>query len=140
MSKRFIQIAAILGALSVAFGAFGAHALKKMIDADSLATFETAVRYQFYHTFALLGTGILYRRMPGKIMEWAGILFISGIVLFCGSLYILAYLSAIQNVGLTGVGAITPLGGVCFIAGWVCICIQAMKPTTHHSRKGSSAD
>lgn len=138
MSKRFIQIAAILGALSVAFGAFGAHALKKMIDADSLATFETAVRYQFYHTFALLGTGILYRRMPGKIMEWAGILFISGIVLFCGSLYILAYLTAIQNVGLKGIGAITPLGGVCFIAGWVCICIQAMKPTAHSSRKGSA--
>lgn len=62
MSKRFIQIAAILGALGVAFGAFGAHALKKMIDADALATYETAVRYQFYHTFALLGTGILYRR------------------------------------------------------------------------------
>ena len=133
MSKRFIQIAAILGALGVAFGAFGAHALKKMIDADALATYETAVRYQFYHTFALLGTGILYRRMPGKLMEWAGILFISGIVLFCGSLYILSYLQAIQNVGLKGIGAITPLGGVCFMVGWVLICLQAMKPSAHGS-------
>ncbi|MFT3705798.1 MAG: DUF423 domain-containing protein [Agriterribacter sp.] len=142
MSKRFIQIAAILGALSVALGAFGAHGLKKILNPEAIATFETGVKYQFYHTFALLGTGILYRRMPGKLMEWAGILFISGIVLFCGSLYLLAYLEAIENVGLKGVGAITPLGGVCFIAGWMCLFLQALKPSTHGSgsSRRSSAD
>jgi uncharacterized membrane protein YgdD (TMEM256/DUF423 family) len=135
MSKRFIQYAAILGALSVALGAFGAHALKKIVEADAVATFETGVRYQFYHTFALLAVGILYRRMPTKIMEWAGILFISGIVLFSGSLYLLTYLNATETVGLKGVGAITPLGGLCFIAGWICLLIQSFKPSVHHQRR-----
>lgn len=139
MSKRFIQYAALLGALSVALGAFGAHSLKKILDESSLATFETGVRYQFYHTFALLAVGILYRRTPTKLMEWAGILFISGIVLFCGSLYILTFLQAVENVGLKGIGAITPLGGVCFIAGWICIFLQALKPSTHVSRKEKSS-
>ena len=134
MSKRFIQYAAILGALSVALGAFGAHALKKIVEADAVATFETGVRYQFYHTFALLAIGILYRRMPGKIMEWAGILFISGIVLFSGSLYLLTYLNATETVGLKGVSAITPLGGLCFIAGWICLLIQSLKPSVRHQR------
>lgn len=139
MSKRFIQYAALLGALSVALGAFGAHGLKKLIDESSLATFETGVRYQFYHTFALLAVGILYRRMPTKLMEWSGILFISGIVLFCGSLYVLTFLQAVENVGLKGIGAITPLGGLCFIAGWICLFIQALKPGTHVSRRERSS-
>ena len=134
MSKRFIRYAAILGALSVALGAFGAHALKKLVEADVVATFETGVRYQFYHTFALLAIGILYRRMPTKIMEWAGILFISGIVLFSGSLYLLTYLNATETVGLKGVGAITPLGGLCFVAGWICLFIQSLKPSVHHQK------
>ncbi|HRO46036.1 DUF423 domain-containing protein [Agriterribacter sp.] len=138
MSKRFIQYAAILGALSVALGAFGAHALKKLVEADTVATFETGVRYQFYHTFALLAVGILYRRMPGKVMEWAGILFISGIVLFSGSLYLLTYLNATETVGLKGIGAITPLGGVCFIAGWVCLLVQSLKPSVHREKKEKS--
>lgn len=140
MSKRFIQYAAILGALSVILGAFGAHALKKLVGADQIITFETGVRYQFYHTFALLAIGILYRRMPGKLMEWAGILFISGIVLFCGSLYILTLLEATENVGLKSIGAITPLGGLCFIGGWTCLFIQALKPHTHGSNRRSSPE
>ncbi|MBX2921586.1 MAG: DUF423 domain-containing protein [Chitinophagaceae bacterium] len=135
MSKRFIQYAALLGALSVALGAFGAHALKKLVDAESVSTFETGVKYQFYHTFALLAIGFLYRRMPGKLMEWSGIFFISGIVLFSGSLYLLTYLNAIENVGLKGVGAITPLGGLCFIAGWICLFIQVTKTSTHSERR-----
>lgn len=134
MSKRFIQYAAVLGALSVALGAFGAHALKAFVEADAVATFETGVRYQFYHTFALLAVGILYRRMPGKAMEWAGIFFVSGIVLFSGSLYLLTYLNATETVGLKGIGAITPLGGVCFIAGWICLFIQSLKPGAQRVR------
>ncbi len=134
MSKRFIQYAAILGALSVILGAFGAHALKKLVEADTVATFETGVRYQFYHTFALLAVGILYRRMPGKVMEWAGIFFISGIVLFSGSLYLLTYFNATETVGLQGIGAITPLGGLCFIAGWICLFIQSLKPGAHREK------
>lgn len=135
MSKRFIQYASILGALSVILGAFGAHALKKFVEADLVATFETGVRYQFYHTFALLAVGILYRRMPGKVLEWAGIFFISGIILFSGSLYLLTYLNTSEIVGLKGIGAITPLGGLCFVAGWICLFIQSTKPNVHRERK-----
>lgn len=135
MSKRFIQYAALLGALSVALGAFGAHALKKIVDAEAVSTFETGVRYQFYHTFALLSVGFLYRRMPGKLMEWAGIFFISGIALFSGSLYLLTYLNATENVGLKGVGAITPLGGICFIAGWICLFVQSLKASGQSERR-----
>lgn len=135
MSKRFIQYAALLGALSVALGAFGAHALKKIVDAEAVSTFETGVRYQFYHTFALLSVGFLYRRMPGKLMEWAGIFFISGIALFSGSLYLLTYLNATENVGLKGVGAITPLGGICFIAGWICLFVQSLKAGGQSERR-----
>ncbi len=135
MSKRFIQYASILGALSVILGAFGAHTLKKFVEADLVATFETGVRYQFYHTFALLAVGILYRRMPGKVLEWAGIFFISGIILFSGSLYLLTYLNTSEIVGLKGIGAITPLGGLCFVAGWICLFIQSTKSNVHRERK-----
>lgn len=136
MSKRFIQYAALLGALSVALGAFGAHALKQFVDPAGIATFETGVRYQFYHTFALLSVGFLYRRMPGKLMEWAGIFFISGIVLFSGSLYVLTFVNATETVGLKGIGAITPLGGVCFIAGWLCLFVQSLKSSGSGSGSG----
>lgn len=138
MSKRFIQLAALLGALSVALGAFGAHALKQLVDAQTVATFETGVRYQFYHSFALLSIGFLYRRMPGKLMEWAGIFFLSGIVLFSGSLYALTFINATENVGLKGIGAITPLGGVCFIAGWLCLFVQSLKSSSGSSEKTKS--
>lgn len=137
MSRRFIQYAALLAALSVALGAFGAHALKKYVDAAGITTFETGVRYQFYHSFALLSVGFLYRRMPGKLMEWAGILFVSGIVLFSGSLYALTFINATETVGLKGIGAITPLGGLCFIAGWICLFVQSLKAPSHHSGERS---
>lgn len=127
MSRRFVRYAAILGALSVILGAFGAHGLKKLVSPEAVATFETGVRYQFYHTFAILALGCLYRRMPGKLMEWSARFFLSGIVLFSGSLYALTFLEATDSVGLKGIGAITPLGGLCFIAGWVCLFIQSMK-------------
>ncbi len=127
MSKRFVRYAAILGALSVILGAFGAHGLKKLVSPEAVATFETGVRYQFYHTFALLSLGFLYRRMPGKLMEWSARFFLSGIVLFSGSLYVLTFLEATDKVGLKGIGAITPLGGLCFIAGWICLFMQSMK-------------
>lgn len=127
MSKRFVRYAAILGALSVILGAFGAHGLKKLVSPEAVATFETGVRYQFYHTFAILALGCLYRRLPGKLMEWSCRLFLSGIVLFSGSLYMLTFLEATENVGLKGIGAITPVGGLCFVAGWICLFIQSLK-------------
>ena len=121
MHKRFLVIAAVLGAWSVALGAFAAHGLKKIAPPESVASFETAVRYQFYHTFALLATGMLFQNFPNKWLKLAGGGFIIGILLFCGSLYILTALAATHSVGLKGIGLITPFGGLFFIAGWVCL-------------------
>jgi uncharacterized membrane protein YgdD (TMEM256/DUF423 family) len=129
MHKTFLTSAAYLGALSVAFGAFGAHALKEMLNPDALAIYETAVRYQFYHVFALLATGILYSYFPNKFISAAGKLFITGIVLFCGSLYALVFIKNAGNTGLYWVGAVTPLGGLGFIAGWVCVAIGIKPPS-----------
>ena len=127
MHKSFLSIAAYLGAVSVAFGAFGAHALKEMLSPDAFAIFETAVRYQFYHVFALLATGILYSYFPNKFISVAGKLFIAGIILFCGSLYALVFIKNADDTGLYWVGAVTPLGGLGFIAGWVCLAIGIRK-------------
>lgn len=121
MHKGFIKTAAIFGALSVAIGAFAAHTLKGSISNYALDIFETAVKYQFYHVFGLLAVGILYSQFPSKTMKWAGYLFIAGIILFSGSLYILTYVKAAVLPGYNWVGAITPLGGLCFILGWIFI-------------------
>jgi uncharacterized membrane protein YgdD (TMEM256/DUF423 family) len=119
MHKGFLQTAAILGALAVALGAFGAHALKKMVPPETVTTFETGVRYQFYHVFALLAVAILFGSFPGKNLQYAGMCFIIGIILFSGSLYALTALSATKTDGLRGIGVITPIGGIFFIIGWV---------------------
>ena len=126
MHKGFLKTAAILGALSVALGAFAAHGLKQILSVDLLQTFETGVRYQFYHVFALLATGILYAAFPGKLIKWAGYLFITGIILFSGSLYLLCYAKH-NELPLNWVGAITPFGGAAFIAGWAMLFIAVFK-------------
>ena len=120
MHKNFLRIAAILGALSVILGAFAAHGLKQVLSADQRQVFETAVRYQFYHVFALLAAGILYKEFPGKFMKWAGYLFIAGIILFSGSLYLLCYAKH-AGYALNWLGAITPFGGAAFVAGWIML-------------------
>jgi len=122
MHKPFLRTAAITGALAVALGAFGAHGLKKILEADLLQVFETAVRYQFYHVFALLAVAILYKEFPGKFMKWAGYLFIVGTILFSGSLYLLCYMKH-NTLPFNWVGAVTPLGGVAFIGGWVLLFV-----------------
>jgi uncharacterized membrane protein YgdD (TMEM256/DUF423 family) len=127
MHKGFLQTAAILGALAVALGAFGAHGLKKIVPAETVTTFETGVRYQFYHVFALLAVAILFGSFPGKNLQYAGVCFIIGIILFSGSLYILTALQATKTVGLRGIGAITPIGGVFFIVGWVFLFLAVLK-------------
>jgi uncharacterized membrane protein YgdD (TMEM256/DUF423 family) len=127
MHKGFLQTAAILGALAVALGAFGAHGLKKIVPAETVTTFETGVRYQFYHVFALLAVAILFGSFPGKNLQYAGVCFIIGIILFSGSLYILTALQATKTVGLRGIGAITPIGGVFFIVGWIFLFLAVMK-------------
>lgn len=119
MHKGYIKTAVLLGALSVALGAFAAHTLKGSISDYAFGIFETAVKYQFYHVFALLIAGILYKDYPGKWVKWSGGLFIVGIVLFSGSLYALAIIKAAVLPGYNWVGAITPFGGLCFILGWI---------------------
>jgi len=121
MHKGYLKTAALLGALSVALGAFGAHGLKKLVPAETVSTFETGVRYQFYHVFALLVVAILFSTYSQRWLTNAAICFITGIILFSGSLYVLTALQATETVGLTGIGAITPIGGVFFIAGWLCM-------------------
>jgi uncharacterized membrane protein YgdD (TMEM256/DUF423 family) len=127
MHKGFLRTAAVLGVLAVTLGAFGAHGLKKIVPPETLGTFETGVRYQFYHTLALLAIAILFEKFPLRSIRYAGICFITGIVLFSGSLYVLTLLQATNTVGLRGIGAITPIGGVFFIAGWVCLFLGVRK-------------
>ena len=123
MHKGFIRTSAILGLLSVALGAFAAHALKQKISDYAVNIFETGVRYQFYHTFALLATGILYKEFRNKFIQWAGILFIIGIILFSGSLYALMYIKGAVIPGYDWIGAITPIGGLSFLIGWACLFV-----------------
>jgi uncharacterized membrane protein YgdD (TMEM256/DUF423 family) len=105
---------AVFGLLGVAFGAFGAHALKDMLTASGrLDTYELAVRYQFYHAFALLAVGILQHYMISKYFKIASIFFLSGVLLFSGSLYLLCFTSS------TAFAMATPFGGVLLIFGWV---------------------
>ena len=133
MHKSFIKTAAMLSALSVAIGAFAAHSLKQKLSADALNIFETGVRYQFYHSFALLSIGILYKEFPHKFSKWSGYFFIAGIVLFSGSLYFLTYFKAIESPAYNWIGAITPIGGLCFIAGWLLLFLGCWKTTNAES-------
>lgn len=130
MHKGFLRTAVILAALSVGLGAFAAHGLKGTVSDNALDIFETAVRYQFYHVFALLLTGILYKEFTNGFIKAAGILFMLGILLFSGSLYGLAVVKAMVLPGFNWLGPVTPLGGLCFIAGWVCLFIGFFKPNS----------
>lgn len=113
MQKIFLIIASILGFLSVAIGAFGAHGLKNILEQNGrLANFETAVKYQFYHVFAIIAAAILMDKFSEKMMTYAGYSFMGGILFFSGSLYVLS----ITNV--TKWGAVTPIGGLLFLIGW----------------------
>lgn len=127
MHKGYLRTAAILGALSVALGAFGAHALKKIVDEHALSVYETAVRYQFYHVFALALVAILYKDFKNNLIKWAGILFIIGILFFSGSLYAFTFKAAMNLDGMNWLGPITPIGGLFFIAGWICLLIGTKK-------------
>jgi uncharacterized membrane protein YgdD (TMEM256/DUF423 family) len=133
MHRVYLKIGAFIGALSVLLGAFAAHQLKQYLSADVLATFQTGVTYQFYHALALLATGILLKRYPNDWIIWAGRLFVVGIILFSGSLYLLAMLKSIKDIGLGGFGLITPVGGLLLVAGWISLMlgIPSNKPISN---------
>lgn len=125
MHKGFIKIAAITAALAVMLGAFGAHGLRPFLSDKELLTFETAVRYQFYHSFALLITGILFKDFQQRFLRLSGRFFCYGIVVFSGSLYLLTFMKLLGKQGFEWLGAITPFGGICFLAGW-CFMLLAV--------------
>ena len=122
MAKLFITLASLSGMFAVMLGAFGAHALRGKLDDYGQGVFETAVQYQFYHSLALLAVGILAISQPQTVMlKSSGWLFFIGILIFSGSLYTLSF------TGLRWLGAITPLGGLAFIAGWACLAATGWK-------------
>jgi len=121
MDRFFFAIGSLLGFLGVALGAFAAHALKAHLDANLLASFEVGVRYQMYHAFALLAVGWAHTRWPGAVLTASGWLFVVGTALFSGSLY------ALSVSGVLWLGAITPIGGVALLAGWLCLAWAAWK-------------
>ena len=120
MDRLFVTLGAISGLLSVAAGAFGAHALRARLGPELLGVFETGARYQMYHALALLATGWACTRWPGPFATASGWLFIAGTILFSGSLY------ALSLTGVRSLGAITPFGGLAFLAGWLCLAWAAL--------------
>jgi uncharacterized membrane protein YgdD (TMEM256/DUF423 family) len=115
LDRIFFLCGSVCAFLAVAFGAFAAHGLKSRLDATMLATFETGVRYHMYHALALLAVAWAASRWPGAAVNASGWLFIAGTVLFSGSLY------ALSLSGIRSLGAITPAGGLAFLAGWICL-------------------
>ncbi len=120
---NLIRIGAFSGAIAVLLGAFGAHTLKNILEPLQLQSFETGVRYQFYHTLAIIFCGILYIKRPARIMRLAAGSFLAGIVLFSGSIYMLSTRQITGFEQVMWLGPVTPIGGLMFIAGWVMLAI-----------------
>jgi uncharacterized membrane protein YgdD (TMEM256/DUF423 family) len=134
MHTRFLLAGAISAFIGVAAGAFGAHGLEGRISSDLLAVYETGVRYELVHAMALLFVGLAAERWPGAGWGRAGGMFLAGTVVFSGSLYLLAL------TGVRALGAVTPLGGLCFLIGWVFAAVSARKSVTaDHARDGGSS-
>ncbi len=119
MDRTFLGLGALSAAVGVAAGAFGAHALRAKLPPDLLAVFETGARYQMYQAFGLIAAAWAAGRWPGAMAAWAGWLLVAGTILFSGSLYALAL------TGVRAFGAVTPLGGLAAIAGWVALALAA---------------
>jgi uncharacterized membrane protein YgdD (TMEM256/DUF423 family) len=121
VERSFVILGSLSGLVGVAAGAFGAHALRARLAPDLLAVFETGARYQVYHALALLAAAWVAARWPGPLAAWAGWLFVAGTVVFSGSLYALAL------TGFRWLGAVTPVGGLAFMAGWLCLALAASR-------------
>jgi uncharacterized membrane protein YgdD (TMEM256/DUF423 family) len=119
--RLFFALGAVLAGLSVAFGAFGAHGLKNSLSPEDLDIFETGARYQMYHALAMLAVAWAYARWEAPLIQVAGWLFVAGIVIFSGSLY------ALVLTGQRWLGAVTPIGGLALLAGWVLLAWAAFR-------------
>jgi uncharacterized membrane protein YgdD (TMEM256/DUF423 family) len=126
MNKRIILTAAFFGALAVILGAFGAHSLKNIIDAPAISIWQKGVEYQFYHTFAILYLST-FARYKNKLIGFSFLFFSLGIIFFSGSLYLLALKEVYTGHFASILGPITPIGGLCFILGWVSLFLAALK-------------
>lgn len=120
-AKLFLSLGALSGALAVLIGAFGAHGLKDRLCDQMLAVYKTGVEYHFYHTFALLGIGLLALHYKSPLLTASGWSMVAGILLFSGSLY------ALSISGVRVLGAITPIGGLCFMVGWMLFAVAILK-------------
>src|SRR5689334_6933165 len=120
VDKNFLLIGSVAAFLAVGLGAFGAHGLRTRLSPDMLSVFETGVRYHMYHALAIIATALAMGRLSGRLVLVAGWSFTAGIVLFSGSLYLLAI------SGVTILGAITPFGGVAFLIGWACLAFASI--------------
>ena len=136
MRKTFLRLGSLFAMLSVVLGAFGAHALENAIEPEQLETFEIGVRYQFYHALALIGVGLLSYWRKAKLLPWAGWLFVIGILLFSGSIYLLALRELLQ-IDIGWVGPITPIGGTLFIIGWALFLISTYQDNQRSYRRRS---
>ncbi len=121
MSKVILMWASAFLVLAVAIGAFGAHALKARLAEDMLQVYKTGVEYHFYHALGLLLIGVLALNMPSSLLNWSALFLGLGIILFSGSLYVMAI------TGIRWIGAITPFGGLSFIAGWVLLFVAVWR-------------
>lgn len=121
MSRPILMTAAIFLAIAVAVGAFGAHGLKNLLTEEMLRIYKTGVEYHFYHALGMLLIGVVSMNMPSTLLNWSAVFLGIGILLFSGSLYLMAV------TGIRWLGAITPLGGLSFIAGWVLLFVSIWK-------------
>lgn len=120
MMKLFVLLGSLFSATAVILGAFGAHALKSRLSVEMMDVYQTGVQYHFFHALGLLLIGTLFTAIPHSILlKWAGFIMLAGIIVFSGSLYILSI------TGIKALGAVTPVGGLCFIAGWLLVAAAA---------------
>ncbi len=136
MRKMFLRIGSIFALIGVALGALGAHALKGMLSPERLVSFETAVRYHLLHALAILAVALFIHFGKKRGLVTAGWLFTAGIVLFSGSIYLLA-LQDVLGLNLAFLGPITPIGGVAFMAGWLFVFISSFQKTVAYHVSGS---
>lgn len=134
MRKTFLRIGSLLALLAVVLGAFGAHGLKAILEVEQLNTFEIGVRYQFYHSLAILAVGLLSYFRKVKMLRWAAWLFLIGIILFSGSLYLLAVKDVLE-LPISWLGPITPIGGTFFILGWALFFLSTYQKNEFGYRK-----
>lgn len=131
LQKQLIQAGAAFAGLAVIAGAFGSHGLKDVIEPVNMEIYETAVRYQFYHAFALLLVGFGMRRLHEQAIKVSFASFVIGIILFCGSLYLLSTSRLWAGTKLRWFGAVAPVGGISFVVGWFYLVYKGYKPSSH---------